>query len=54
MQAAVVDPYFVPGTPAERIGMVWPLTVEVLAFYGEVDTRSPLQRSVVSVRELNR
>ena len=31
LDAAALQPYCVPGTPAERIAMVWPLTVEVLS-----------------------
>ena len=44
------SPNFVP--PAERIAMVWPLTLEVLAFSGASDAQSRLSRSVVGVREL--
>jgi len=52
LDAAALQPYCVPGTPAERIAMVWPLTVEVLAFSGKFDAQSRLSRSVVRVREL--
>lgn len=52
LDAAALRPYCVPGTPAERIAMVWPLTVEVLAFSGKFDAQSRLSRSVVRVREL--
>ena len=34
-------------TPAERIAMVWPLTVEAWAFKGEDVRESRLQRHVV-------
>ena len=51
-QDPALEAYCVAGTPAERIAMVWPLTLEVLALSGEIDTRSRLQRSVVSVRVL--
>lgn len=52
LEQAGVETYRVAGTPAERIAMVWPLTLEVLALSGDIDTRSRLQRSVVSVRVL--
>jgi hypothetical protein len=43
------QPYRVPGTPAERLALVWPLTVEVCALGGEFDAESGLQRSAVRV-----
>ena len=36
-------------TPAERIGMVWPLTVDAWAFMGEDITESRLPRHIVRV-----
>ena len=36
---------FVPGTPAERIAMVWPLTREVAAL-SNMDVDKPLQRGI--------
>ena len=36
-------------TPAERIEMVWPLTVDVWSFKGEADVESRLPRHVVRV-----
>jgi hypothetical protein len=51
-QESAIEAYFVAGTPAERIAMVWPLTLEVLAFSGAFDAQSRLSRSVVGVREL--
>lgn len=48
------EPYLVAGTPAERIAMVWPLTVELCAFTGALDAQSRLPRSVVRVRGIGR
>ena len=36
----------VPGTMAERIGMVWPLTVELVSIGGRLDAERRLQRHV--------
>ncbi len=36
----------VPGTPAERLAMMWPLTVEIAAISGKYDTERRLQRDV--------
>ena len=33
----------VPGTPAERLTMMWPLTVEIAAISGKYDTERRLQ-----------
>ncbi len=52
LEQAEIETYRVAGTPAERIAMVWPLTLEVLGFTGGIDAQSRLPRSVVSVREL--
>ncbi len=40
----------VPGTPAERIGLVWPLTREVVSLSKRYDAERRLQRDVVRVR----
>jgi hypothetical protein len=45
------DENYIPGTMAERIGYVWPLTVEVCKFGGKYDTQQRLQRHVVSFRK---
>lgn len=39
----------VPGTPEERIGMVWPLTQELYSLSGLYNVEQPLQRHVVRV-----
>ena len=36
----------VPGTMAERIGMVWPLTAEIVSIGGRLDAERRLQRHV--------
>jgi len=36
----------VPGTPAERIGLVWPLTREVVSLTRRYDAERRLQRDV--------
>ena len=36
----------VPGTMAERIGMVWPLTLEIVSIGGRLDAERRLQRHV--------
>ena len=38
--------HFVPGTPAERLGLVWPLTQEVLSLSKRYDVEQRLQRHV--------
>ncbi|CAM2067075.1 hypothetical protein SCOR_16980 [Sulfidibacter corallicola] len=43
------DPYLKRTTPAERLEMMWPLTVEAWAFKGEDVSESRLQRHVVRV-----
>jgi hypothetical protein len=40
---------FAGTTPAERIGMIWPLTLEAWAFKGMTDAESRLPRHLVSV-----
>lgn len=37
-------------TAAERICMVWPLTMNAWAFSGEIDSESRLQRHVVRTK----
>lgn len=37
---------FVPGTPAERIGLVWPLTAEIVSMSKKLDAERRLQRHV--------
>lgn len=41
---------FAGTTPAERIGMVWPLTLEAWAFRGMTDAESRLPRHLVSIQ----
>ena len=36
----------VPGTMTERIGMVWPLTAEIVSIGGKLDAELRLQRHV--------
>lgn len=40
----------IPGTPAERIGLVWPLTREVVSLSGRIDDERRLQREMTVVR----
>jgi hypothetical protein len=40
----------VEGTYAERIAMVWPLTVDALGFAGSFDAESRLRRDVVHLQ----
>jgi len=40
------DDNFVPGTPVERIGMVWPLTREITSFSKKHDAERRLQRHI--------
>ena len=37
-------------TPAERLGMVWPLTLEAWGFAGDECAESRLSRHIVAVR----
>lgn len=39
----------VPGTPAERIGLIWPLTREVASLSKHHDVERRLQRHVASL-----
>jgi hypothetical protein len=39
----------VPGTAAERIGLVWPLTLEVTSLSKHHDAERRLQRNVASL-----
>lgn len=41
---------FVPGTPASRIRMVWPLTREVASLSKDFNVRQRLQRDVTILR----
>jgi hypothetical protein len=43
------DTEVVPGTPAERIGLVWPLTLEVTALSKRHDAERRLQRHVAGL-----
>jgi len=38
------DDNFVPGTPAERMGLVWPLTREIVSLSPRHDAERRLQR----------
>jgi hypothetical protein len=49
MREAEANAYVVPGSPAERIAMVWPLTAEVCSLAGGFDAESRLPRSVVRI-----
>ena len=40
---------FVPGTPAERIALVWSLTLEATSLSKRYDAKRRLQRHVTSV-----
>lgn len=40
------DDGFVPGTPEERIALVWPLTVEAVSLSKKYDAKRRLQRHV--------
>ncbi|MBI5092168.1 MAG: hypothetical protein HZB26_06935 [Candidatus Hydrogenedentes bacterium] len=37
---------FVPGTPEERLALMWPLTVEMYSLTKDFDPDAPLQRHV--------
>ncbi len=39
----------VPGTPEERIGMVWPLTLEISSLSKKHNAERRLQRDVTSL-----
>jgi hypothetical protein len=41
---------FVPGTPAERIGLVWPLTCEVASLSKYHDAERRLQRNAANLK----
>jgi hypothetical protein len=43
------DDNYVPGTEAERLAMVWPITREVVALSPQHDVERRLQRHVVRV-----
>ncbi|MCL2759019.1 MAG: hypothetical protein FWD22_02280 [Treponema sp.] len=40
---------YVPGTAAERIAMVWPLTCEVVSLSKKYDVEQPLQRHIINI-----
>jgi hypothetical protein len=40
----------VPGTPAERIALVWPLTRELASLSKHLDAERRLQRHITSLR----
>jgi hypothetical protein len=40
---------FVPGEPAERIGLVWPLTREIVSLSKKHNAERRLQRHVTSI-----
>ncbi len=40
---------FVPGSPAERIGLVWPLTREAVSLSERYDAERRLQRDVTRI-----
>ena len=40
---------YVPGTPAERIAMVWPLTLEAVSLSGKYNAEQRLQRHIVNI-----
>ena len=44
------DDDFVPGTMAERIALVWPLTREVASLNPDFDVEQPLQRHITCLR----
>jgi len=43
------DDGWVPGTPAERIGLVWPLTREVVSLGRRYDAKQRLQRHLTRI-----
>ena len=40
---------FIPGSMAERLSMVWPLTCEVVSMSKKYDVEQPLQRDIVNI-----
>ena len=40
---------YVPGTMAERIAMVWPLTCEAVSLSGKYDVEQRLQRHITHI-----
>ena len=40
---------YVPGSMAERLSMVWPLTREVVSLSKKYDVEQPLQRHIVNI-----
>jgi hypothetical protein len=49
MSSASEHDHFVPGTPAERISLVWPLTLEVVSMSKRYDAERRLQRHVTRI-----
>ena len=45
---------YVPGTPAERMAMVWPLTLEAVSLSGKYNAEQPLQRHIVNIIKKNK
>jgi len=43
------DDSFVPGTPAERVGMIWELTQELWSLRNRQDAERRLQRDVAKL-----
>ena len=39
---------FVPGSMAERLALVWPLTCEVVSLSKKYDVEQPLQRHIIN------
>jgi len=40
---------YVPGTPEERVAMVWPLTCEAVSLSGKYDAEQRLQRHIINI-----
>jgi len=40
---------YVPGSMADRLSMVWPLTCEVVSLSKKYDVEQPLQRHIVNI-----
>jgi hypothetical protein len=48
-QSDCVNDRFVPGTLSERLGLVWPLTLEVVSLSKKYDAEQRLQRHVTGI-----
>ncbi len=44
------EEFYASLTPGERMGMVWPITLDAWAFTGKANAESRLQRHIVRVR----